>query len=507
MRLKLPLTHRGASYARLSPQDESFLAFEKPDLHMHVGAVAIFDGASFRAADGEVDVEGFRRYIASRLPFVAQCHQKLARMPIFGRRIWVDDPEFAIERHVREVRIAAPGGDAELRALASEIFSAPLDRGKPLWELCVVQGYHAPGGEDAFALICRAHHAMLDGLAGIDFIGALLTRDAVQTQPVVPAWRAAPVPGRTRLVVAEAARCAVAPLHLVRAIVRLSHDAESRETFRDRTLALVRLITNGVRGTTRTPLIPVPTPQRAVAWASTDGGNERMIRARLGGTRDDVTLSAATGAVRAFLLRCGLALPTLRIRAMVPTNMRTRAERGGLGNRVSMLIVDLPVAEGDARRRLETITETVTDLKQTKQNLGADVLAQIDSVTGTLAQRASMWLANVTRAYNLCVTTIPGPPTPLWALESKLLALYPLAPIFGGQRCNLAALSYAGTLHWGVNYAGGDDADVRRFLADVVASFDALTEAAAAAPPRLALVTPQSAADDDIVRSPKISRR
>ena len=490
MHLKLLRTRKPAFFTRLSPQDESFLAFETPNLHMHVGVVAMFEAGPFRTTGGAIDLAAFQRYIESRLPFVAQCHEKLARIPITHREIWVDDADFTIERHVRMVHIAEPCGERELRALASEIFSVPLDRSRPLWDLAVVDGYRDPSGDDRFAVICRAHHAMLDGLAGIDFIGALLSREPADAIVPAPAWEPAPLPAASRLLAGEARRIASSPLRLVRTISSLAHDAETRRGFRDRSLAVVRLITNGVRGTTRTPLTPVPSPARSVAWSQSDGASERGIRARLGGTRDDVTLSAATGAVRGFLKRHHVGLSGLRIRAMVPTNMRTRAERGGFGNRVSILIVDLPVDENNGRRRLERITESVAQLKQTKQNLGADVLAQIDSVTGTLAQRASMWLAIRTRSYNLCVTTIPGPPTPLYALDSRLLALYPLAPIFGGQRCNVAALSYAGTLHWGVNYTGGDDADVCIFIADIVATFDELAAAAAAAPPRIALVPP-----------------
>ncbi len=457
---------------------------------MHVGVVALFEAGMFRNEDGAIDLVAFQRYIESRMPFVPECHQKLARTPITHREIWIDDPDFAIERHVRMVQIDGPGGERELRALAGALFSVPLDRAHPLWDLAVVDNYRDPSGDDRFAVICRAHHAMLDGLAGIDFIAALLSREPVAAVAPTPVWEPAPAPAPSRLIAGEARRIASSPLRAIRTIASLTHDAETRRGFRDRTLALVRLIANGVRGTTRTPLTPMPTPTRSVAWAQSESASERSIRARLGGTRDDVTLAAATGAVRGFLQRRNFGLSGLRMRAMVPTNMRTRAERGGLGNRVSMLIVDLPVDESDGRRRLERITESVAQLKQAKQNLGADVLAQIDSVTGTLAQRASMWLALRTRAYNLCVTTIPGSPAPLYALDSRLIALYPLAPIFGGQRCNVAALSYAGALHWGVNYMDGDDADVCAFIDDIVDSFNDLVAAAAAAPPRIALVVP-----------------
>jgi hypothetical protein len=205
-----------------------------------------------------------------------------------------------------------------------------------------------------------------------------------------------------------------------------------------------------------------------------------------------VTLAASTGAVRGFLRRRSVRLAGLRIRAMVPVNLRTRSERGGFGNRVSTLIVDLPVTESDAGKQLASISATVAHLKQVKQGLGGDVLAQIDQWTGTMSQRFGMWLAKTRRAYNLCVTTIPGSPTALYALEAKMVALYPVAPVFHNQLLNIAALTYAGKLHWGVHYAGQDDAAAAEFVADLKTTFGELVAAAAATPPRMRVVVPDA---------------
>ena len=273
-------------------------------------------------------------------------------------------------------------------------------------------------------------------------------------------------------------------------------DGDARRDFRDRAYALVHVVANGVRGTSANPLNAPPVPARTIDWASASAAGERSIRARLGGTRDDVTLAATTGAVRGFLRRRAVSLRRLRIRAMVPVNLRTRSERGGFGNRVSTLIVDLPVAEAEARAQLERISATVAHLKQVKQGLGGDVLAQIDQWTGTLAQRSGMWLAKTRRAYNLCVTTIPGSPTALYALESKMMALYPVAPVFHNQLFNIAALTYAGVLHWGVHYAGEDAGAAAEFVADLRRAFGELVAAAAAEPPRIRVVAPDVPGED-----------
>ena len=473
------------SYARLSPQDASFLVYETPDLHMHVGLVAIIESAAFELPSGEIDVTKFRAYIGSRLQFVPRCRQRLERIPFTKQPVWVDDRHFRIEDHVLAARVEAPGGNADLQALAGEIFSRKVDRSKPLWQMHVVQGLTRAG---QFAVIAKVHHCMIDGIAGVDFMAAMLTSKPVAEIELTPRFAAAHTPSRFRLLFDEARRLSSAPRKFAALVRQLAQDPEARTSAWQRIAALVHLVASGVRGTPANPLSAPARARRAIGWTATDRAAERSVRARLGSTRDDVTLACAAGAARSFLQRKGARLSRLRIRAMCTMSLRTRAERADLGNRVGMLIVDLPVGEADARVRLQRVSDTVLGLKQSKQALGADVLAQIDQWTGTAMQSFGMWLANTRRAYNLFVTNIPGPPSALYALESKLLEIYPIAPIFGGQHVSVATLSYLGKVHWGVQYAGDEPAELGRFVADLDTAFAELAEAAAAAPPRLRVI-------------------
>ena len=466
---------------------------------MHVGVVAIFESTSFRSASGALDFDMFERYVLARFASWTRSRQKLARTPLVRRPVWIDDRHFHPEAHIRRVTLESGGGEDALKRLASDVFSRTLDRSRPLWEAVIVDGL----SDDTFAIVFKTHHAMIDGIAGMDFIGALLTAEPTATFDDAPLHRAAPPPSRLRLLLDDVVHYAWAPVKLIDGLRILATDGEARIDFRDRAFALAHVVFNGVLGTSPNPLSAVPVQERTIDWASADASGERAIRARLGGTRDDVTLAATTGAVRGFLRRRGVKLSKVHIRSMVPVNLRTRSERGGFGNRVSTLIVDLPVAESDVRVQLEQISETVAHLKQVKQGLGGDVLAQIDQWTGTIAQSFGMWLARTRRAYNLCVTTIPGSPTPLYALESKMIALYPVAPVFHKQLFNIASLTYAGKLHWGVHYAGEDADAAAEFVADLTESLAALVAAAAAAPPRIRVIKPEVAIERD--RLPQVA--
>jgi hypothetical protein len=175
---------------------------------------------------------------------------------------------------------------------------------------------------------------------------------------------------------------------------------------------------------------------------------------------------------------------------MAPMSLRSRAERGLLGNRVSLLIVELPVGQADPARRLASVRDHVVALKESKQVQGVEALEQIDRWTGTLAQSAVMWIATRFHSYNVMITNVPGPPVPLYAVDARLLAIYPLAPIFDGHHISIAAFSYLDTVHWGIQYGGADLAEAQRLADDLRESFDALVAASASAPPRVRVVEP-----------------
>ena len=271
---------------------------------MSVGAVMIFEIASFRAPSGRVDVDKFTRYIHTRIAAVTRARQRLSRTTLLRRPIWVDDTEFRIEHHMHCVDLGAAAQDeAALRRLSGEIFSQPLDRSRPLWQITVVDG--DPGAE-TFAVICKAHHGMIDGIAGMDFAGALLTGDTQAIFDDPPLFQPAPEPSSVRLALEDVALIASAPPRLVAGLFRLATRSATRSAFRERAVAVIHLFASGLRGTTRTPLSEPPRPTRLHAWHTASKAAERSIRARLGGSRDEVTLATAVGATRAALIRHGV---------------------------------------------------------------------------------------------------------------------------------------------------------------------------------------------------------
>jgi WS/DGAT/MGAT family acyltransferase len=258
---------------RLSSLDASFLGVEDGGTPMHVAAVLIFDAGPLLRPDGGLDIDRIRRFIASKLYEIPRCRQKLAYVPIERRPVWVDDESFNLHYHVRHTALPPPADERLLKRLAGRIMSQQLDRWKPLWEMWVVEGLEG----DRFAMIIKAHHCMVDGVAATDMLSALLTAipDAPIEEP--PRWFARPRPSPARLLAGEMARRACAPLALVgRTVGALRSPLQAAASVRDAALAIGGTIETSFRLAPATPLNPDRIgPHRRFDWIRLDLGTSR----------------------------------------------------------------------------------------------------------------------------------------------------------------------------------------------------------------------------------------
>jgi WS/DGAT/MGAT family acyltransferase len=438
-----------AGYERLTAFDASFLEIEDENTHMHVGAILIFDARPLLREDGGLDIERVRHYIESQLHCVPRYRQRIARIPFEKHPVWIDDVSFNLQYHVRHTCLPQPGDERVLKRLAGRIMSQKLDRGKPLWEMWVIEGL----GRERFALIAKAHHCMVDGIAGMDVISALLRPAPDPTIEEPPYWQPRPTPGSAQLLAGEVLGRAATPLTIVQgAIGALRHPRGAFESVRDSVLAIGETLTSDLRPAPATPLNPGRIgPHRRFDFIGFDLDHVKQVKNRLGGTVNDIVLATVTGAIGRFLLARGTRVSELDFRAMLPVNIRTQSDRGKLGNRVAMFMASLPVAEPDPRKRLHRIIETTRKLKASKQVRGTEILEEIGDWTSTALITRAVRLAARLRTFNLVVTNVPGPREPLYLLEAPLLASYPIVPIYTNQAVGIGLFSYAGGLYWGIN--------------------------------------------------------
>ena len=468
-----------AAMKRLSPLDASFLHIEDAGPPMHIGAVAV--------AEGPMPARGtLMALVESKLPEIPRYRQTIRRPALtLGRPVWVDDPKFDISSHVRRASLPAPGGDDELRSVVARVMSQRLDRTRPLWEMWVVQGL----ADGRWALIAKVHHAMVDGVSGVDLLDVLLDDDPGAAPPEPATWSPERQPSSAELALRALGHRAVSPIGPMYAT---AHGLiASRETA-VKTLATLQglgALAGVLRAPPATSLNGPVGSQRHWAWARGNLAEIRTIRSAFGGTVNDVVLTASAAGLRALLLARGeeCARP---VRTMVPVSLRAAEEHKHFDNRVTAMFAELPVNVADPLERLARVKAAVDHLKQTHEMTGTEVLlGAYHLIPAALQPR---WLhAAVRREQHLVATVttnVPGPRRTLYAAGRRVVDLLPYVPIAVNVRTGVAILSYDGQIAFGVTGDGDDPDDLAVFTAAVEHELAELAERARARLPEPALV-------------------
>lgn len=439
---------------RMSGLDASFYLIEDENTPLHVAAVIILDGPPPAYGD-------LVRLIAAKLPKVERYRQRVRSIPLhLGRPVWVDDPHFQILYHVRHTAVPAPGSDEQLRNLAGRLLAQRLDSKKPLWEIWLVEGLE----NNRWALIGKVHHAMVDGVAGMDLITELfdLTPDA--EIPAAQPWEPRPEPSELALVADAFWANAMQPLRFASSLPNLLGTVRKAPKMLDYAGGLARQLSRFTQSSASALNGPIG-PHRRWCWQRASLDDVRVIRKAFGGTVNDVVLAAVTRGFRDQLSGRGVLEPGMIVRSGVPVSVRASHQKGSLDNRVSAVFVNLPVGEEDPLRRLELIREQMDDLKGTNQEVGG---AQITRLTDAAVAPALMVLSArlPIRLFNPIVqtvtTNVPGPQFPIYILGSKVAEMYPYVPLTGGIQIATAIFSYLGHLSFGISadFDGQPDVDI-----------------------------------------------
>ena len=409
---------------------------------MHVGAVLIFEGPPPKYDD-------LLAHVQSRLDLVPRFRQKLAFPPLeAGRPLWVDDPTFNLSYHVRHTALPEPGAEDQLMRLTGRVFSQALDRSKPLWELWLVQGLE----QNRFALLSKTHHALVDGVSGVDIATVLFDVKPVP-EPVseLEEWTPKPEPSSVELLARGATDFAEIP---VKAAARLASAIRNPKPAARRVSegleAISEVAWNFANPAPELPLnVEIGTHRRFI-WMRSELATFKRIKDALGGTVNDVVLAAVSGGLRNWLQARGVKTEGLELRALVPVSIRAEGEHGQLGNRIAAMRGPLPVYVEDPVRRLDVVREAMGELKQSKQALGAEVIARFnDFAPPTLLAQASR-INFSTRLFNLIVTNVPGPQMPLYVLGRELEDVFPVAFLPENHALAIAIMSYNGGINFGL---------------------------------------------------------
>jgi diacylglycerol O-acyltransferase len=456
---------------RLTGLDASFLHLEDASSHMHVASVMLFEGPP-------PPYDELLAAIERRLSLVPRYRQRVAFVPLGqGRPKWADDPHLNLHYHVRYTGLPSPGSEQQLRDLAGRVFAQPLDRDKPLWELWLADELEG----DRFAVLSKTHHALVDGISGVDILSVLFDTSPEPVAPTDPGppWLPRPLPSGVQLLGEALLERATIPAELTRS---------ARAVLRGprRVLGGVRDAAVGVGAMAWAGLNPAPSspynrsigPHRRYTWVRVRLGDVKAIKNALGGTVNDVVLATVAGALGSHLRRRGVKTDGLELKAMVPVSVRSDVERGALGNRVAAMMAPLPVWCHDPVARLDIVREELKDLKAGGQAVGAQVLTELAGFAPPTIMGQAARLSSRQRFFNLVVTNVPGPQFPLYLLGRRMLESFPMVPLAKNQGLGVALLSYDGSINFGL--VGDYDLlwDLEDFADDIRGSLEDLAAGA-----------------------------
>ncbi len=465
----------------LSPLDASFLYMESPQTPMHMGSIGIFEGAPLHDASGCLRLLDVRAEVESRLHLVPKLRKRV-RLPQLGEPapVWVDDPDFDIANHVHQAALPEPGDDAQLLAFCAGRMSFPLDRSRPLWDIWLVEGLQ--GGR--VALFEMLHHAMADGLAGVELASVLLD---LEPHPPVPhasdGWE--PVPGPPRLAVAE-----VGLERLGRQAWRvladgwsaLGHPSRAGHVMAHYTAAFASLLAEPVATPACSLNTRVGFDRRAVIVRQPLDGLHRAEH-HFGVTLNDLLLTAIGAGVHDLLSARGEVMEGRNVAVLVPVGTDHHGDHG-LGNEVSAMVVHVPIGAAPAPQRLRAVADAERSAKIHDQALATHFLLSSLDTWPPVALSAASHLVHHQPLVNLVVTNVPGPDVPLYVLGARMIEAIPLVPLGGNLSVGVAALSYDGQLSIGILTDPVACPDVEVLTEGIGRCFDELVAEGGSAPLR-----------------------
>ncbi|QEC49976.1 wax ester/triacylglycerol synthase family O-acyltransferase [Baekduia soli] len=454
---------------RLTAIDASFLAQEGPASHMHIGGVVLCEGPAPR-------FEEILDHIRSRLHLVPRYRQRLAEPPLeAGRPLWVDDPTFNLEYHVRQTALPAPGTEDQLWRLVGRLMSQQLDRSKPLWEMWIVEGLERGG----FALLSKTHHSLIDGISGVDLATVMFDVTPVPAEVPHPdePWRPHREPTPVDLVAGGAIGLAKAAAAGVAGV--LGAIARPQSALRAATEAaegVGEVVWAGLNPAPATPLNVEIGPHRRYTVVRNSLADFKLIKNAFGGTVNDVVLTVVSGALRAWLHGRGVRTEGVELRALVPVSTRGNHEANTLGNRIAAMRAPLPVYIDDPVARLRAVKLAMDGLKESKQAVGAEVLTGVQGFAPPTILAQASRLNFSTRLFNLIVTNVPGPQLPLYVRGREMTDVFPVAFLPKNHALAVAIMSYNGQMNFGLlgDYDALSDLEdfaegIRTSLAELVA--------------------------------------
>jgi len=453
---------------QLTSLDSQFLALETPKQTGHVAGLAILDQSTTES--GELVVADIQSLIAERLPLLPPLRWRLQEVPLgLDYPYWVDDPDFDLHFHVREIGLPRPGSDEQLAEQVARIVSRPLDRSRPLWELYLISGLES----GHTAMLTKIHHALIDGMSGAEIMGLLLDLAPEGREIEMPKrWGDdEPPPSQNAMLARALLGLPRYPLRALRALPGALPNIEETQFNQvpgagaaGRLAGAVQRAITGAEGPRSRDVHPAPktsfngriSAHRRFTFGQLELDDVKAVKNAHSCTVNDAIVSICAGAVRRWLIAHD-ELPDEPLVVQVPISVRTDEQIGTYGNRIMLMSAPLFTDEADPVRRLQRTHEALDGMKERHRALPAGLLQDAnDFIPPAVFSRAARLTFRLATSrpgrptWNMVVSNVPGPQFPLYCAGARLVANYPVSVITDGMGLNITVMSYCGKLDFGI---------------------------------------------------------
>ena len=435
----------------LSGMDSVFVTLDAANAPLHIGIVLELEPNDATTRDPQVRFSEIKATIEKRLGNLSVLRRRVIRVPFdLGPPQLVDDPDFDISFHVVRRAVPSPGDAKQVEALIGRIMARSLSPDRPLWEISVIVGRE----QGRTAILMKIHHALADGVSGVAVFAELFDLDPTSPREAkdAKAHVAAPIPSQVELLARSSSELLRRPAAALEAL------GSTLERMADRVDELVKDLassTPSLLAAPRTSLSGTVSYARNFERFKLDLQQVKEVARSHGGTVTDFAMTIVGGALRRLLEERG-ETPDADLVAFMPVNIRAPGTEGELGNRISARLVPMASQTRDPFDRLDMLVANGKALSKT-EDADSDFLNEVADAAGpTVASMAGRLIDafdlfdHLPPVANVVVSSIPGPPVPLWCAGQKIVRATPLGPLMLNQSLNITLLSYIDTLEFGI---------------------------------------------------------
>lgn len=435
------------SIKQISGSDAAFLYADSPSKPIHIATLSFVEGA--------LDFNDFKAIVASKLHLIPKFRKRLLNVPFnLDYPYWIDDPNFDIDLHINRQRLPTPSNWKTLRETTSLIFSTSLNVSRSLWSMTFIEGLdefsNIPKG--SVAIFTKVHHVMIDGSSGAEIISLLFDKNKEDNTKKIPKpkpYKPSELPNEIYLLLKSSENFLKNPLKIPKLIGETTYSLIKGNI---KTQINIKKPIKNNFSAPNTIFNKKISSKRTWETVNLSFKNIYTLCKIMNVSVNDLILAICAGGIRMYLQEKEK-LPKESLVAVVPISIRVKDQKQEMDNQISTMLVRIATHIEDPFERLKYIHKQTNIGKTKHKAIGPKTLSKIvDTIPFGLGNLAADLYGKFNiqefhkKPFNIIITNVPGPKTPLYLKGHKISSIIALAPVVNSFGLIIAVFSYNGVI-------------------------------------------------------------